>query len=263
MFRKILFFSLALFLIGGVMKVTTGSKPALASPITIDKTIEQHILDSTLRITLYAPLTDAQGNPQYVLENGQQVMQLTVNEGLGTLTRQGGDPFIVTHDHWLLLTPGLRRVQFHNVAKELLLDLSGEQFLQLIRYRDGGTMVLAAPQELAAGRASISLGDSRSAGKNDTLYLAHRSEGGEINVAAMVVQREETYKGQPVFRLTSLNGEVVLEGNSGGGVLAGGLLVGNMWGTVLVEDVSGPDAHSPQQTAFSLAAQLPREMSAN
>ncbi|MFN2172317.1 MAG: hypothetical protein ACK2UF_12895 [Candidatus Promineifilaceae bacterium] len=263
MFRKILFFSLALFLIGGVMKVTTGSKPALASPVTIDKTIEQHILDSTLRITLYAPLTDAQGNPQYVLENGQQVMQLAVNEGLGTLTRQGGDPLIVTHDHWPLLTPDLRRVQFHNVANDLLLDLSGEQFLQLVRYRDGGTMVLAAPQELATGRASISLGDSRSAGKNDTVYLAHRSQGGGISVAAMVVQKETTYKGQPVFRLSSLNGEVVLEGNSGGGIVAGGLLIGNMWGTVLVEDVSGPGAHSLQQTAFSLAAQLPREMSAN
>jgi hypothetical protein len=262
MVRKILFFSLVLLFIGGVLKVTTTSKQALASPVAVEKNVKQQVLDATVRITMYAPLTDAQGNPQYVEENGQQVMQLTVNEGLGTVTRRDNDLLIVTHDHWLLLTPELRRVQFFNVANELLLDVRGEEFMQLIRYQDGGTMVLTAPQEVAAGRTPLSLGDSSSAGRDDILYLAHRQpQDGRIGVAAMLVQKETVYKDQPVFRLTSLNGEVVLEGNSGGGVLFEGQLVGNMWGTILAEDISG--AGSLQQTTFSLAAQLPQAIAAN
>ena len=65
---------------------------------------------------------------------------------------------------------------------------------------------------------------------------------------------------EPVFRLAGLHGEVVIEGNSGGGVLFHGQLVGNMWGTILAEEVSkftGKGAGSPQQTSYSLAAQLP------
>jgi hypothetical protein len=265
MVRKFLFFSMALLLIGGVVKVTGFSKPVRASPVAVDQSVEQQILEATVRITMYAPLIDEQGNPQYVQENGQQVMQLTVNEGLGTLARQGDDLLIVTHDHWLLLTPDLRRVQFHNVANELLLDLSGEQFTQLIRYQDGGTMVLASSKALATNRVPVPLGDSSSAGGDDMVYLAHRrSHDGLIGVTAMLVQKETTFKGQPVLRLTSLNGEVVLEGNSGGGVLSDGMLIGNMWGTVLVEEASrssGGGASSPQQTNISLAAQIPAELS--
>jgi hypothetical protein len=264
MFRKILFFSLIVILAGSVLKAITPSKPAQAFPAIVEKKVEQQVLEATVRITMYAPLTDDQGNPQYVRENGQRAMQLTVNEGLGTLARQGSDLLIITHDHWLLLTPDLRRVQFHNTADDLLLEVSGEQFLQLVRHRDGGTMVLAAPQVLAAGRVPVVMGESSSAGRDDIVYLAHRRpHDGRVGVAAMLVQKTTVYNGQQVFRLTSLNGEVVLEGNSGGGILSNGLLVGNMWGTILVEDVSGPGANSPQQTTFSLAAQLPPEISAS
>jgi hypothetical protein len=258
MLRKILFFSLVLLFIGSVLKVTSFSTPVLASPVVVDKGIEQELMEATVRITLYAPLTDAQGNPQYVEENGQQVMQLTVNEGLSTLVRRENDLLLITHDHWLLLLPDLRLVQFHTVANELLLDVNGEEFFQLIRYQDGGTMVLTAPQELAAGRVPVSLGDSSSIVGQDIVYLAHRQpQDGLIGVAAMMVQKETTYKGQPVFRLTSLKGEVVLEGNSGGGVLTDGRLIGNMWGAILLEDAQGAGSGSAKQTSYSLAAQLP------
>lgn len=264
MLRKLLFFSLFLLLAGSALKATAFSKPVLASPVTVEKSIKQQILEATIRITMYAPLTDEQGNPHYVRTDGKKAIHLTVNEGLGTLTRRGAEAVIITHDHWPLLTADLRRVEFHDVDHDLLLQLSGEQFMQLICYRDGGTMVLRAPDALTGHLTAVPLGDSRSTGRSDIVYLAHREPyEGQINVAAMLVQKETTYSGQPVFRLTSLNGEVVVEGNSGGGVLCNGKLIGNMWGTILVEDVSGTGARSPQETSFSLAAQLPIEIAAH
>jgi len=272
MLRKILFISLALLLSCSAIKFTIFSNPALAAPATFDETTREQILGATVYITLYAPLTDEQGDPQYVMENGQQVMQYTGREGLGTVAHQGEDVVIVTHDHWMLLTPELRRVRFHNVAHELLLDVSGEQFFQLIRYRDGGTMVLSAPDALVGippplsheGLLPVLLGSSNSAGPNDIVTLAYRQPyDDQIGVASMLVQRETSFKGKPVFRLTSLNGEVVVEGNSGGGVLFNGKLIGNMWGTILVDKISrisGRHVNSSQQTSYSLAAQLPAEI---
>jgi hypothetical protein len=79
----------------------------------------------------------------------------------------------------------------------------------------------------------------------------------------MVVQRETTYKGQPVFRLAGINGEAVVAGNSGAGVLLENKLIGNMWGTVMLEEMTSSGPGTPQQTSFSIAAQLPAEISAH
>jgi hypothetical protein len=265
MLHKLLLFTLILLLAGSALKAAAFSRPVLASPVVVEEEIAQTILGATVRISMYAPLTDEQDNIQYVRENGKKAIQLTVNDGLGTLTRRGDELFIITHDHWLLLNPdsaaSLLRVEIHDVEQNLLLQLSGEQFMRLISYRDGGTMVLTAPDELADLLTAVAPGDSTSTGRSDIVYLAYREPyEGQINVVAMLVQKETTYKGQPVYRLTSLNGEVVVEGNSGGGVLYNGKLIGNMWGTIMVEDLSAAGASSPQQSSFSLAAQLPAEI---
>ena len=265
MFRRILFIILALSLISIAVRFTTFSKTALASLAGIDETTRKQILGATVYISLFAPLTDAQGNPEIVQVDGQKAIQLTVGEGLGTLAHQDGELVIVTHDHWPLLTADLRRVEFHNVEHELLLQLNGEQFIQLVRYRDGGTMVLTAPDKVVGHLTAVPLGRGNSAAIGDTVILAYRQpDGGEVGAAVMLVQKESAYKGQPVYRLVSLNGEVVSEGNSGGGVIFGGQLIGNMWGTILTEEVSimtGRGTGSPQQTSFSVVSQLPAAIS--
>ncbi|MEJ2753258.1 MAG: hypothetical protein P8169_11375, partial [Chloroflexota bacterium] len=153
MLHKLLLFTLILLLAGSALKAAAFSRPVLASPVVVEEEIAQTILGATVRISMYAPLTDEQDNIQYVRENGKKAIQLTVNDGLGTLTRRGDELFIITHDHWLLLNPdsaaSLLRVEIHDVEQNLLLQLSGEQFMRLISYRDGGTMVLTAPDELA------------------------------------------------------------------------------------------------------------------
>jgi hypothetical protein len=264
MLRKLLFISFIGFLLMVSLGFTSFNKTVLASQVTIDPNVRQQILAATVRITLFAPLTDEQGNPQFVTVDGQKAIQYTVGEGLGTLTRSGSDVFVVTHDHWTLLTPNLTKVQFHNVANDLLLEVSGTDFLQLIRYRDGGTMVLNVTNELIARLTAVPAGDSRSVGKNDVVYLAYRQpHDGAISVAAMLIKKETTYKGQSVFRLTNSNDEFVVDGNSGGGVLVDGRLIGNMWGTILEQELSptiGENSNPLLQTSSSLAAQLPLEV---
>ena len=266
MLRKLLFISFIGFLLTVSLGFTNFNKKVLASQVTIDPTVRQQILAATVRITLFAPLTDEQGNPQYVTVDGQQAIQYTVGEGLGTLTRSGADVFIVTHDHWSLLTSNLTKVQFHNVANELLLEVSGAEFEQMLRYHDGGTILLDAPNELLVWLTAVPAGDSSAVGRNDIVYLAYRQpHSGAIDVAAMLVKKETSYKGKPVFRLTSLNNEFVVDGNSGGGVLFNGKLIGNMWGTILEQELSqlnGASNNPLMQTSSSLAAQLPLSIAA-
>ncbi len=261
MLPKLLFIGLALLLLSSALGFTKFNRTVLASSYTIDKTTQQRILAATVRITLFAPLTDEQGNPQYVTVNGQKAIQYMVGEGLGTLTRSGQDTFIVTHDHWTLLTPNLTKVQFHNTANELLLEVSGAEFQQLIRYRDGGTMVLDAADELVGGLTAVSTGSSQSVGKNSIIHLAYRQpHSGVISVAAMLVQELSDFRGQPVYRLVSLDGASVVGGNSGGGAYVDGQLVGNMWTTTMEREVSvatGEEVGSRAQTDLSLVAQLP------
>lgn len=264
MLRKLLFIGFIGFLLTVYLGFTNFNKTVLASQVTIDPTVRQQILAATVRITLFAPLTDEQGHLQYATVDGQQAIQYTVGEGLGTLTRAGADVFIVTHDHWSLLTANLTKVQFHNVSNELLLEVSGAEFEQMMRYRDGGTMLLNAANELTGRLTAVPAGDSSSVSKNDIVYLAYRQpDDGEIDVVAILIKKETTYKGKSVFRLISFNDEFVVDGNSGGGVLVDGRLVGNMWGTILEQELSrtiGENSNPLLQTSSSLAAQLPVEV---
>jgi hypothetical protein len=261
MLRKILFISLALLLVSSALGFTKFNKTVLASSYTIDADAQQQILAATVRITLFAPLTDGQGNPQVVTVDGQKAIQYTVGEGLGTLTHSGADVFIVTHDHWTLLTPNLHKVQFQNVAGDLLLEVSGPEFQQMIRYRDGGTMVLDAANELVNGLTAVPTGSSQSVGKNNIVHLAYRQpQTGAISVAAMLVQELSDFQGQPVYRLVSLDGASVVGGNSGGGAYVDGQLVGNMWTTTMEREVlraTGEVVGQRTQTDLSLVAQLP------
>jgi len=261
MLRKLLFISLALLLLSSALGFTKFDRTVLASPYTIDETTRQRILAATVRITLFAPVADEQGNPLITTVDGEQVIQYIAGEGLGTLVRQGSETIIVTHDHWTLLTPNLTKVQFHNTANELLLEVSGEAFRQSIRYRDGGTMILTAADELAARLTAVGMGDGRSANRNDVLLLAYRQpQNGAISVAAMAVKQFSAYQNRPVFQMTSLNGESIVPGNSGGGLFRNGRLVGNMWTMTMEREVSRKTGEviSPQaETSLSLVAQLP------
>lgn len=233
------------------------TQQVLAQTYEIDPETRQHILEATVQITLYAPLLDETGQPKLIEINGQQQRQFTIGEGLGTLVSEGGRVVIVTHDHWTLLDD-MTKATFADVHGKVLLTVTAVEFQQMIQYRDGGTMLLALANR-PQGTAVLS---SRQGmiGRDDVLLLAYRQpETMQVDVVPMLVDEMKLYRERPSYYLHSLNNEVVVGGNSGGGLFVDGELVGNMWITLVTQEVmrtTGTAMGPEKQTNLSIAAQL-------
>jgi len=265
MAHKILFIGLVGIILYSAFVLGPGN---LAGPVQaydnhIDEATKQQILDATVKITLFAPMLDKAGNQKIIEVNGKMQGQITVSEGLGTLVRAGGETLIITHDHWSILTVKLDKVQFHSASNELLLELDWSTFFSLYSYRDGGTLVFVAPDQLSVQMSAVELaGENVSLRKDDALLVAYwQPESSQhIGVEPVVVETTEQYKDLPTIKMESVNGKVVSHGNSGGGVFLNGQLVGNMWETIVRRHlVDGEDTGVATHT-LSRAAQLTYQM---
>lgn len=214
----------ALFLIVGtallaIVALNSFSLAAAAPPAaTPDASTAHAILHSTVQIALYESAGDAG------VEAG--------GRGLGTLVRRNGQTLIITHDHWTHITANLSAAEFRDADGALLLSLSAEAFQSLIRHRDGGTLVLAAPAELTVLPAAMLDAPVESADESDVVWVVRRARsngGGTLEVVAASVQGVEVANGVQRLRLRGADGAVVLPGDSGGGVWLGGRFVGNVW----------------------------------
>jgi hypothetical protein len=167
--------------------------------------------------------------------------------GLGTLVSHNGEIILVTHDHWGPLDR-LGMVQFRNAAGDPLLELDGDTYKNLIRYQDGGTMILGRS---ASGDRSdyfsaliwtsqanynkrivpveINAGEKVLVGQEITVVRQGRNGSNAVEfINASVVSIKERW-GQPVYELRNANGENIIPGDSGGGLWLGDRFVGNMW----------------------------------
>lgn len=259
MARKFLFTGLAIATLSSAVAFLPelAVRAALAYGRGIDAATRQQVLAATVQMTLLAPVLDGQGQPVILSNGDEKQMQFQVGEGLGTLVRVGRQMVVVTHDHWSLLSPRLAKARFYSAANELLLELDGQEFLGLVRYRDGGTMVLEAPAGLRQHPAltPAPLGDARAAGWGEVVAVAYRQrESGAVTVKTMVVTSTADYLQRPSYELRSDEGTRVVPGNSGGGVWQDGRLVGSMWTTVTFEN---QDSGAVRTSSLSRAAQLP------
>jgi len=211
----------ALFLVSGLTLIiavllNTLNAAEAAAPPALDPARNQRILQATIQIALYE-YDEGQG-----IEVG--------GRGLGTLVRHNGQTLIVTHDHWTHLNTNLREAEFRNARGDLLLTVPANTLLNLIRYRDGGTMILAAPAELAA-MAPVAL-DPAVASAGQVAWVARRARhdgGNSVEVVAAHVETVEAEAGLPRLRLRGAGGAVVIPGDSGGGIWYDGQLQGNLW----------------------------------
>jgi hypothetical protein len=177
-------------------------------------------------------------------ENGPTVYE----RGLASLIQLDHETILVSHDHWNSLAD-IARVQFLDANSNLLAEISGEEFRSLIRYHDQGSMLLSTPAEL--NPAYLSLLASRSGlpaaqrivpgrlAKHQALQvgqivtIAYRVGENRSQVGtkqATIIELSEV-EGLPAVRLQSLDGSVILPGDSGGGIWLDGKLIGNMWMT--------------------------------
>jgi hypothetical protein len=228
--------------------------PGLAAAQTAQPA-SKALLGATVQITLYAPLG----------ENSREKLYAT---GLGTLIRAGNEKLIITHDHWGAVLDGVSKAQFASADNRPLLELDGAAFRALIRHRDGGAMILEAPELLLVSRPSaprlkpVAVGDGENVQVGDTVTVAYRlPAAGRESVSAFeaVVQSLEIKDGRPVWRLQSAQGEQVIPGDSGGGIWKDGELVGNLWACVIETVYSsvapdGEDVATDRSVAAVLAA---------
>jgi hypothetical protein len=173
-----------------------------------------------------------------------------VADGLGTVVAHGDETLLITHDHWSHFDEALGMVTFRAADGTWLAEMKLRTFRQQLRYRDGGTMVLAAPDVLAtAVPGKVLLHQTTALSTGDRVFLAQQADNHVLIAEARALTQTEK-QGVPVVRLQSEDGQVV-GGDSGGGVWLNGRLAGTMWTKVMMED---PVTGERQATEMSVAA---------
>jgi hypothetical protein len=197
---------------------------------------DQRILKSTLQILVYPQEGELR------------------ERGFGTLVTLAGEPMVLTHDHWDYLHE-LDKVQILNSDNKLVVELSMSEFTDLIRYRDRGTLIFAAPDLPGLVPARISQTHHLSVG--DRIMVVHRDSSGQKRPSFLSAQVHsiDTYNGLPVIRFSSPDEEMIRQGDSGGGVWYQGQLVANTWGMYVQEQAGFLSAGQTTQT--SIAALVP------
>lgn len=220
----------------------------------LDPAGAQMILGSTVQIALF------EYDSARAIEVG--------GRGLGTVVHQNGETLIVTHDHWSFLSRRLHQVEFRDAQGTLLLTVSGDRFRKLIRYRDGGTMLLSAPPPLSALPAlaqSPSASSQPALAESTPVWVTRRArhDGGiTLEVVGATFKAHEALAGRPTLRL---HGAEVLPGDSGGGIWHDRHLLGNVWsgGTEIYRtSIGGLLVTGQRTTRLIFGAELPAQLSA-
>ncbi len=217
-----------------------------------------HMLNATVSITMYGFEPSQESASGFVSEETQPGR----TEGLGTVVSHDGEQLIVTHNHWHLLNPELELVQFRNAQQQLLATVTGEEFFGLIRYQDQGTMILSQPV-FDGSVETVSWSRVESIKKGAVVQVVHRrrDEKGGVSAVSATVEAIEGTDGIATFLLRSLDGHIIVPGDSGGGIWYEGQLVGNMWTTLVVnikaaEESDGNAMAGKMEANWSQAAVL-------
>jgi hypothetical protein len=269
---KLVILSLVM-MVNAVMQVGNGftQMPAQTIHLTVESGVNEQILKASVQISISV------SSNRVTVANTQEVVQ-SISLGLGTLVVVDKKVFLVTHDHWGDNLQEKSLIQIRSASNRLLGQISGSRFKSLLLYKDGGTMVVEAPQKLArvfidglADRVSKGVrgiamkGSANEPKPGDVVQVARRygKDGDRIEVINATVVSSDRYKGVSVLKLRNLNGETISPGDSGGGIWFYGKLVGNMLATVQekVRSTTNPTDVTLNFTDLSLAASLPIDLS--
>ena len=241
----------------------------------------RQIMEATIQIFMYpSDSLEALGIDQQQISLNEALSKADVEYryelGLGTLVNHNGEIVLITHDHWGPLDR-LGMLQFRNAAGDLLLELDGATFKDLVRYQDGGTMIIGTSidgdrSDYLSALVSISqakynrriipakLGRNESINEGETLIIVRQGRNGSKAVELMEVSVELIGErwGQLVYKLRSETGGDIMPGDLGGGLWLGDHLVGNMWKSKYTYGVNWDSLELEQEwTETSYAAGLP------
>jgi hypothetical protein len=212
---------------------------ASAHPLSLAEAEKQQILSATVQILVF---------PSEGIE---------YERGIGTLFRYGSGTFILTHNHWSMLTVSAK-VEFHNEKDQLLLTISGAEFLELVDYRDRGSIILKTPSTLPS-QGAVTISDFPDLTESDQLTVVHRnsSDHNQLDMMFVKVVRVMTDTGTSTINIIPLNQEEIIPGDSGGGLWYDGQLVGNMWAFYHETKKGFLNLTSPKEIQVGIVAQLP------
>ena len=262
MAQKFLFISLVVIVVLSITIVLSEQAAgiALANEAEIDQAISRQILEATIKIRMISPAES--GNSQFAGDTADSSQDGNLfGSSLGTLAKIGGETVIVTHDHWSLLSDPQTVILISRAADGMNLVIGRNEFMDLIRYRDGGTMIVDAPAHLISGSTlapELTAESEPGARPGDIMYVVRRQLelNDALTVEPMVLKSIDKSEVPSSITLQSINGIVVGPGNSGGGVWHDGQLIANIWSAVLVLG-SGSEAGDYLPTNLSQAALLP------
>lgn len=260
------FFVLMLVCLGVISRVY----PILiVEAISLSETEKDHsnvgdkhqILNATVHISM-VQFDSPQALDRNSDANETQTVQGKQSEGLGTLIEYNSKRLLVTHNHWGdRVDDHSTVVSFRSANGELLLEMAGSTFSQLVLYRDSGSLILEAPESLKSGSVSFD-SKERFVDSGSLVYLLHQDMNeNRLNPITLVpakVTMVTTSEGLPTLKLESLNGESIFQGDSGGGIWFEGTLVGNMWRTtqqVVINENTGEIVET-KNTSMSSGALL-------
>lgn len=229
----------------------------IAPATAVSPLLRQRLLYATVRIKMAAP---ARGRDGALIRLKEGVLHDT-SAGLGTLVVEDGATWIVTHAHWAIPFDTLSTVTISTGNNRELLILSRQEFLQLVRYRDDGTLVLLAPWPLGS-KAAVRINRDPLTVRTRLHIVYQDPSTRTLDVIPMSIEAERTFSSLPVWRLRSLDRRSLAPGNSGAGVFLNGRLAGNIWLSSQWE-VNLPRSDRLEtrrlNTFFSTAAPLPHE----
>lgn len=220
---------------------------------------QQQILSATVIISLTTPnwqekavaIGEALPIPNDEYRTIARAKGNVVADGLGTVVVNGDNLLLVTHDHWSHLNDALGTVTFRAADGSRLADMDLCDFKKHIQNRDGGIMVLAAPdmlKRIVPVEAAALQANTLQIGNRG--FVAQRA-GDRIAVSEVSIVAQAERQGRSVVRLQSVDGQVMVGGDSGGGVWVDGRFVAATWTTVMIENrMTG----AQRETDVSIAA---------
>jgi hypothetical protein len=212
---------------------------AAASPQSPAEAEKLQILSATVQLLVFPP----EG--------------IEYERGIGTLFRYGSGTFILTHNHWSMLTISAK-VEFRNEKNQLLLAISGAEFLELVDYRDRGSIIIKAPSALPS-QGAVTISDFPQLTEGEQLTLVHRNsrDHNQLDIMTVKVIRVLTDKGTSAFNIIPLNQAEIIPGDSGGGLWHEGQLAGNMWAFYPETQPGFLNLTRPDESQIGIVAQLP------
>lgn len=234
-------------------------------PSWVETKQRRHILAATVMISIAVPnwletagaVTDALPIPNDEYRTIARADGELIAYGLGTLVVYGDETLLITHDHWSQFDEALGRVTFAAADGVWLAEMELRDFKRHVRYRDGGTMVLTAPDRLntaVSGKAEALQTNTLKIG--DSVLLAQRADNRIVLTAATVVAQSEK-QARLAVRLQTADGQTVAGGDSGGGVWANGRLVATMWTTIMLENTESGERRATDSSVAAVFSHMP------